>query len=92
MKTTRKVHAMSKEEMRAIRLDMRFSLRDLAAVTQIPYRTLQDYEGGQRPIPSRVATLLKTEQIKCIQIRAEVFAGIDEDLSRSYPNGIRPAS
>ena len=78
--------------MQAIRLDMRFSLRDLAAVTGIPYRTLQDYEGGQRPIPTRVAELLKAEQIKCRQIRAAVFAAIDEDLSRSYPNGIRPAS
>lgn len=92
MKTTQKVHAMSKEEMRAIRLDMRFSLRDLAAVTHIPYRTLQDYEGGQRPIPTRVAELLKVEQIKCRQIRAEVYAAIDEDMSKSYPNGVRPAS
>ncbi len=88
MKKSQKVHAMSKEDMRAIRLDMRFSLRDLSAVTGIPYRTLQDYEGGQRSIPTKVATLLRAEQIKCRQIRAAVHAGIDEDIARSYPNGI----
>lgn len=92
MKKTRKVHPLTKDGMKAIRKDMGFSLRDLAAVLHIPYRTLQNYEGGQRAIPQDVADLLRAEQIKQRQIRAEVYAGIEADIARSYPNGIRPAS
>ena len=68
---------MTKEQMKSIRLEMRFSLRDLAAVTGIPYRTLQDYEGGQRSIPDEVAALLHDLLAEQEQIREEVFAGIE---------------
>lgn len=80
---------MTKEQMKAIRLDMRFSLRDLAAVTGIPYRTLQDYEGGQRRIPDHVAELLHAEQIKERQIKAELALAFEARLDREYPNGIK---
>lgn len=75
--------------MKAIRIEMRFSLRDMAAVTGIPYRTLQDYEGGQRGIPTEFAELLRDLLAEQEQIRQEVFAGIEADIARSYPNGIR---
>ena len=43
MKKLSKIHAMQPEEMQQILNDMRFGLVDLAVVTKIPYRTLQDY-------------------------------------------------
>ena len=78
--------------MRAIREEMGFSLRDLAAVMKMPYRTLQNYEGGQRNIPQEFSKALKAEQAKTAQIRAEVYAGIAADIARSYPHGIRSAA
>ncbi len=82
---------MTKQEMKAIRLDMRFGLRDLAAVMKIPYRTLQNYEGGQRAIPQAFADLLRAEQIKERQIKAELTAAMEARLDREYPNGIKSA-
>jgi len=81
---------MTKEQMRNIREEMRFSLSDLAAVTHKKYRTLQNYEGGQRAIPQEFADLLRAEQIKERQIKAELAAAMEARLDREYPNGIRP--
>lgn len=80
---------MTKEQMREIRMDMRFSLRDLAAVMGIKYRTLQNYEGGQRAIPQEFADALRAEQIKERRIKAELIVAQAERLDREYPNGIR---
>jgi len=73
--------------MKAIRQNMGFSLRDLAAVTGIKYRTLQDYEGGQRKIPETVAKRLLAEQVKEQQIKAELIAAQEARLDREFPNG-----
>ena len=78
---------MTKEQMKLIRQDMGFSLRDLAAVTGIKYRTLQDYEGGQRKIPDKVAQRLLAEQIKEQQIKVELAAAQEARLDREFPNG-----
>jgi len=75
--------------MRDIRLEMRFGLSDLAAVMGIKYRTLQNYEGGQRAIPQEFADLLRAEQIKERRIKAELIAAQAERLDREYPNGIK---
>ncbi|QOX79816.1 helix-turn-helix transcriptional regulator [Trichlorobacter lovleyi] len=80
---------MTKEQMREIREEMLFSLRDLAAVTHKKYRTLQNYEGGKRAIPQEFADLLRAEQIKERRIKAELAAAQAERLDREYPNGIR---
>lgn len=90
MKKQSKVHAMTKEQMKAIRLEMRFGLRDLQKIMKKwKYRTLQDYEGGQRAIPQEFADLLRAEQIKERQIKAELAAAMEARLDREYPNGIR---
>lgn len=75
--------------MREILEEMRFSLKDLEAVTKIPYRTLQNYKGGQRAIPQEFADALRAEQIKERQIKAELAAAMEARLDREYPNGIR---
>lgn len=88
MKKLPKVHAIHKEQMKAIRIEMRFSLRDLAAVTGISYRTLQDYEGGQRSIPDEVAVLLHDLLAEQEQIREEIFAGIEARVDNWFLNRI----
>lgn len=75
--------------MKAIREEMGFSLRDLAAVTHIPYRTLQNYEGGQRSIPQDVAELLRELLAEELLIKSEVYGFIDADIARWHPHGIR---
>lgn len=77
--------------MKTIRLDMRFGLRDLATVMKVPYRTLQNYEGGQRAIPQEFADALRAEQIRHNRIRTEIYERIEADIDRMYPNGIRSA-
>ncbi len=77
--------------MKGIRQQMGFSLRDLSAVTSIKYRTLQDYEGGQRKIPEKVAQRLLAEQVKEQQIKAELIAAQEARLDREFPNGIASA-
>lgn len=77
--------------MKQIRLDMRFGLRDLAAVMKVPYRTLQNYEGGQRAIPQEFSEALRAEQIRHNRIRTEIYKQIEADIDRMYPNGIRSA-
>lgn len=80
---------MTKEQMREIREEMHFGLRDLEAVMGIKYRTLQNYEGGQRAIPQEFADALRAEQIKERQIKMELAAAMEARLDREYPNGIR---
>lgn len=80
---------MTKEQMREIREEMRFGLSDLAAVMGIKYRTLQNYEGGQRAIPQEFADALRAEQIKERRIKAELAAAMEARLDREYSNGIR---
>lgn len=75
--------------MRAIREEMGFSLRDLAAVMKVPYRTLQNYEGGQRNIPKEFASRLRAEQARQRKIMDEVCAFIDRDIAQAHPNGIK---
>lgn len=90
MKKQTKVHPlMTKEQMREIREEMLFSLRDLAAVTHRKYRTLQNYEGGQRDIPQEFADQLRAEQIKERRIKAELAAAMEARFDLEYPNGIR---
>lgn len=80
---------MTHKEMRQIRIEMRLNLRELSRVMKRKYRTLQNYEGDKREIPREFADALKAEQVRHNRIRAEVYAGIDADIARSYPHGIR---
>lgn len=88
MKKTTKIHAMTKEEMKQLRNDMRFGLVDLAAVTKIPYRTLQDYEAGKRSIPPHVAELLRKEAAKEKRIKKWFYKKMERDIAKEFPNGI----
>lgn len=89
---TGKVHAaMTPEKMRQLRKIMGFSLRDLAAVMRIPYRTLQDYEYGARRISACFATKLEAELERELRIQHELHVLIDQRISEEHPHGIPSA-
>lgn len=91
-KKTAKVHAvMQPEEMRLLREEMRFSLRDLSVVLGVPYRTLQDYEYGNRGIPLGFAMLLKREAESWSRFRREFYKNIDRRIAAEHPHGIPSA-
>lgn len=87
MKTTRNTRTMNSIDLRNLRLQMGFSLKELSIVTKIPYRTLQDYEYGQRGIPNRVARLLREEAAKEKRIKAALYKGIEQRVEQEFPNG-----
>ena len=76
-KNAQESHALTAEHMRLIVAGIGYSLAELSACMGIPYRTLQDYYYGKRGIPAEFAGRLRDEAAKIVQIRNEVFAGID---------------
>ena len=88
MKTTKKQqksHAMTAEAMHILVAGMGFNLRELSAVTHIPYRTLQDYYYGARAIPAQVAEKLREEARKEIEICNQVHADLERHIAEAYP-------
>lgn len=65
-----------------------FSLRDLAAVTGTPYRTVQDYEYGRRGISTAFAARVVVELEREQQIRMALYEDIDRRIELEYPHGI----
>jgi DNA-binding transcriptional regulator YiaG len=85
----KKVHAaMEPERMLLLRKWIGFSLRDLAAVMRIPYRTLQDYEYGKRRIPDSFAVRFEAEIEREARIKAEVYQSIERRIAEEHPDGI----
>lgn len=88
LKNSRKVHAaMQPDEMRKLRNEMMFSLKDLSVVLQIPYRTLQDYEYGKRGIPPYFAELIIVEAANMRMLREVLYQNIDQRVAEEYPHG-----
>lgn len=87
MKTKKSTRIMNNVDMRNLRESMGFSLKELSIVTKIPYRTLQDYEYGQRGIPNRVARLLREEAAKEKRIKTALYKGIEQRVEQEFPNG-----
>ena len=88
-KNKEKVHAaMLPKRMLLLRKWIGFSLRDLAAVMQMPYRTLQDYEYGKRRIPNSFAARFEAEVEREARIRAEVYQSIERRIVEEHPDGI----
>ena len=87
IKTKKSTRIMNNIDMRNLRESMGFSLKDISMVTKIPYRTLQDYEYGERSIPNRVARQLQAEAAKEKRIKAALYKGIEQRVEREFPNG-----
>lgn len=88
-KNAPKSHAMTAEAMQILVAGMGFNLSELSAVLAIPYRTLQDYYYGTRAIPAPVAEKLREEARREIEIRNQVYQGIELDIAKSYPQGLK---
>ena len=88
-KNSGKVHAaMQPGTLRGLRKGVGFSLRDLAAVTGTPYRTVQDYEYGKRGIPATFAATVIHELERDMVIRAELYRDMELRINREWPDGI----
>lgn len=74
--------AMTDETMRLVVAGIGYSLVELSRCMGVPYRTLQDYYYGKRSIPAEFADKLRAEAEKIVQIRNEVFAGIDQAAAK----------
>jgi predicted transcriptional regulator len=79
---------MDRETLKQIREEIGFDKVSLALELNIAYRTMQDYEGGQRRIPEHIAE-------KMIALRKQnkawvkgYAARIDARAAKEFPNGI----
>ena len=80
---------MSADKLRSIRLEIGVDMKTMASMLDsMPYRTYQDYEYSNRPIPENVAgkvnALLKRE----VKFMRDLKRKIAADIDRSFPRGI----
>lgn len=50
---------MTGAELKSLRRDMRFDPRDMCATFNLPRRTYQNYENGERGIPAKLAEQIR---------------------------------
>lgn len=79
---------MTGEELKRIRLAIKFDPRDMCAVLVLPRRTYQDYEAGKRSIPESVANAAREAHRRNIDFMKRLPKIIDTRIKAQYPNGI----
>lgn len=85
----RKKHAeLTKEQLRGIRVAMKYSKADMARVLGWPYRTYQDRESGARGISGAQKFCVLRAYAKDRRFFAELPARIDAAIEKEFPNGI----
>lgn len=88
-KSTRKKELVMKpEELLKLRQEIRFDKASLARNLSTPYRTLQDYESGARPIPAAFADKVRTEHTRQLAFMADRMQQLEQELDRTWPRGI----
>lgn len=81
---TVKLHA----QLKALRLEMGYSQRDMAQLLAIPYPTYQGYETGRRQMPDGfISRVREWQQLDC-EFMAGMNERIDVRIAREYPDGI----
>jgi hypothetical protein len=82
--------AMTPEELKGLRLEMRYDLASLSYLLVIPYRTLQDYEAGKRGIPASFAEKMKAAHKADRDYMRRAARRLDKEFTRMYPRGFLP--
>jgi len=79
---------MTKEELRALRQEIKFDMRSFATCLGIPTSTLQRYEDGSATVPERIVRA--AHELR--QINVTFMQGlpdrIDAKVDEEFPNGI----
>jgi transcriptional regulator with XRE-family HTH domain len=74
-------------ELRKIRLEMGFSMRDMACELGLATPTYQGYEEGRRKVPQEVIDRAMHSLQKVREFMATAPARIDERINREFPFG-----
>jgi hypothetical protein len=89
-KSTRtKKPAMTAADLLRLRREMNYDKASLSLLLDIPYRTLQDYEAGERGIPASFAGKMKAAHKADRRYMAAMSKALDKEFARQYPHGIR---
>ena len=79
-------------ELKALRLELHFSIGEMAAVMGVPKSTYQGYETGRRAIPPGFINRCREYQQQDLQFMAGIGARIDAALAaEGYGAGIPSA-
>ena len=68
-------------ELKALRLEMKFSIGEMAAVMNVPKGTYQGYETGRRPMPAGFINRVWDWQQQDLEFMAGLPARIDAQLA-----------
>lgn len=80
---------MTKEELRALRHEIKFDMGSVAACLGIAKSTYARYEDGSASIPERIVrAAYELRQIN-ITFMQGLPARVDAKVNEEYPNGIR---
>ncbi|QEM66721.1 helix-turn-helix transcriptional regulator [Geobacter sp. FeAm09] len=75
-------------ELRKIRLNIGFSIREMAADLNLHPATYQKYEDGSRTLPAEVLKMACELKQKVDEFMAGMPARIDARIEEDYPHGI----
>lgn len=75
-------------ELRAIRLHIGFSIREMAVELNLNAATYQKYEDGSRTLPAEVLNGARATKQKVDDFMAGMPARIDARIVEEFPNGI----
>lgn len=79
-------------ELRALRLEMKFSIGEMAAILNVPKGTYHGYETGRRPMPDGFINRVRDWQQQDLEFMAGLPARVDAQLAvDGFDSGIPSA-
>lgn len=76
-------------QLRALRLEMRLSMGEMAAILNVPKATYQGYETGRRPLPAGFINRVREWQQQDLEFMAGIAERVDARLlAEGYGAGI----
>lgn len=79
-------------ELKALRLEMKFSIGEMAGILNVPKATYQGYETGRRSMPAGFINRVRDWQQQDLEFMAGLSTRVDERLQREgFGNGIPSA-
>lgn len=67
-------------ELKALRLELKFSIGEMAAIMRVPKGTYQGYETGRRPMPAGFINRVREWQQQDLEFMAGIPARVDAQL------------
>lgn len=82
---------MKQSKIKSIRLQLRYSISEMAESLGLKKATYQHYDDGSRSTPEAILCAAKAELLRC-QLWAKRYVpggAFDKELVKEYPFGIR---